>query len=52
MAFSDFSYPDVITQFGLTETSADLFAGVPEFPASVALRTFLGTTAITRERVR
>jgi hypothetical protein len=43
MAFRDFPYPDVVTQFGLTESSADLFPGVPEFPASAALRTFLGT---------
>ncbi len=43
MAFRDFPYPDVITQFGLTENSADLFAGVPDLPASSALQTFLGT---------
>src|SRR5262245_60175496 len=43
MAFRDFPYPDVITQFNLTEDSADLFAGVSELPASDALRTFLGT---------
>lgn len=43
MAFSDFSYPDVVTQLGLTEGSADLFPGVPELPASAALRSFLHT---------
>lgn len=43
MAFRDFPYPDVITQFALTESSADLFPGVPELPASAALQTFLGT---------
>lgn len=43
MAFTDFPYPDVITHFGLTEGSADLFAGVPGLPASAALQTFLGT---------
>lgn len=43
MTFRDFPYPDVITQFGLTESSADLFPGVPDFPASVALQSFLGT---------
>ncbi|MBM3981777.1 MAG: hypothetical protein FJ304_16185 [Planctomycetes bacterium] len=43
IAFRDFAYPDVITQFALTESSADLFPGVPELPASAALQTFLGT---------
>lgn len=43
MAFPDFPYPEVIAQFGLTENSADLFPGVPELPASSALRSFLGT---------
>jgi hypothetical protein len=43
MAFCDFTYPDVITRLGLTESSADLFLGVTELPASDALRSFLGT---------
>jgi hypothetical protein len=43
MAFRDFPYPDVITKLGLSENSADLFAGVTELPASAALRSFLGT---------
>jgi hypothetical protein len=43
MAFRDFPYPDVVTRLGLTENSADLFAGVPDFAASAALRSFLGT---------
>ncbi len=43
MAFSDFPYPDVVTQFGLLETSADLFAGVPGLAPSPALQAFLGT---------
>ena len=43
MAFRDFPYPDLIAHFGLTENSADLFAGVSEFTASPALRAFLGT---------
>src|SRR6478672_11750772 len=46
MAFRDFPYPDVVTQFSLTENSADLFAGVPDLPASAALRSFLGTNFI------
>ncbi len=29
MAFRDFEYPDVVAHFGLTETTADLFGGVP-----------------------
>lgn len=43
MAFSDFPYPDVVAQFGLTEDSADLFAGVPVRAAGPALLAFLGT---------
>lgn len=43
MAFGDFSYPNVLTTFALTESSADLFPGVPELPVSAALRSFLGT---------
>jgi len=42
-AFSDFPYPDVIAQFVLTESSADLFPGVPDLPASAARQSFLGT---------
>lgn len=41
MAFGNFKYPDVIARLGLTESSADLFTGVPELPASDALRAFL-----------
>lgn len=57
MAFSDFTYPDVIGALGLTESSADVFAGVPDVPASAALRTFLGTnlalaTMINTEKAR
>ena len=37
MAFSDFAYPDVITAFGLTESSADLFANVGPVPAGANL---------------
>lgn len=37
MAFSSFTYPDVIPHFGLTEGSQDLFAGVPDRAASSAL---------------
>src|SRR5262245_15762035 len=43
MAFRDFPYPDVVTQFALTEGSGDLFAGVADLPASAALRDFLDT---------
>jgi hypothetical protein len=54
MAFSDFIYPEVIRDLGLTETSApDVFADVPPVPPSaptaallpMAIR--LGTTAHT-----
>ena len=39
MAFSDFTYPEVFAQLGLTfENSPDLFAGVSASPGSVALR--------------
>jgi hypothetical protein len=45
MAFSDFAYPDVIRQLGLTyETADDLFAAVPSFPPTAAMREVLGTT--------
>ena len=43
MAFSSFTYPDVIPHFGLTEGSQDLFAGVPDRAASAALRFFMDT---------
>ncbi len=36
MAFGDFKYPDVVTEFQLTETSADLFGGVPPVAPSAA----------------
>lgn len=38
MAFSDFVYPDVLTQFNLTEATGDLFGHVAPVPASAALR--------------
>jgi hypothetical protein len=39
MAFGDFPYPGVLRTFGLTLNLApDLFAGVPEVPASATLR--------------
>lgn len=38
MAFSDFQYPDVLRQFGLTHaTASDLFAEVPAVPLSQGL---------------
>ncbi|MBY0513681.1 MAG: hypothetical protein K2P78_07180 [Gemmataceae bacterium] len=43
MAFSDFTYPEVVAEFGLRETSADLFAAVPPLTPTPALRAFLGT---------
>lgn len=36
MAFSDFTYPGVLTEFGLTEEAADLFPGVPPVAPSPA----------------
>jgi hypothetical protein len=42
MAFSDFQYPDVIVDLGLTETSVpDLFAGVPPVAAGPLLQAAL-----------
>jgi hypothetical protein len=39
MAFGDFTYPEVLPALGLTlANSPDLFAGVPDVPASPALR--------------
>ena len=39
MAFSDFHYPDVVGQLGLTwQTASDLFAGVPAVPVGPAFR--------------
>lgn len=58
MAFGDFAYPDVLTEFGLTETSADLFESAPDVAPSTALRTFLeinlklATTGNTAEKAR
>src|SRR4051812_22794837 len=46
MAFSDFQYPAVLTQLGLTyEATDDLFAGVPSLPPSAATRESLATTS-------
>jgi hypothetical protein len=36
MAFSNFRYPDVLATFGLEETAADLFGGVPPVPLASA----------------
>ena len=36
MAFSDFTYPSVLTEFGLTERGAYLFPGVPPVAPSAA----------------
>lgn len=45
MAFTDFKYPDVLSQFGLTFDNADdLFAGVPPVPANTPLRQWLPIT--------
>lgn len=42
MAFSDFKYPDLVAQFGLTRESVeDLFAGVPPVPPGEGLRAAL-----------
>ncbi len=42
MAFSDFSYPEVFAALGLREDNTlDMFAGVPDVPASATLRTVL-----------
>lgn len=56
MAFTDFAYPDVLGQFGLTFDNADdLFAGVPPVPPSSPLRLWLpisvplGTTLNTEK---
>jgi hypothetical protein len=39
MAFGDFQYPPVLTQFGLTwQTAPDLFAGAPGVPPSPPFR--------------
>lgn len=46
MAFSDFTYPDVIAQLGLTYDAVDdLFAGVPSLPPLSATRETLATTS-------
>lgn len=46
MAFSDFRYPDVITQLGLTyEAADDLFARVPSLPPLDATRQTMATTS-------
>ncbi len=46
MAFSDFKYPDVIAQLGLTyEPVDDLFAGVPSLPPLDATRQVMATTS-------
>ena len=45
MAFSDFQYPQVFAQLGLTEATApNLFAGVPPVPPTPATRQVLDTT--------
>jgi hypothetical protein len=42
MAFSEFKYPQVFTQLGLTEAMVpDLFVGVPPVPPDTTVRNFL-----------
>lgn len=36
MAFGDFKYPDVVSHFGLTQTTADLFGAAPPVAPSAA----------------
>jgi hypothetical protein len=46
MAFSDFKYPDVLTEFGLTyEPPRDLFPGVPPVPVRPATAAVVRVTA-------
>ena len=46
MAFSDFQYPAVVQQFGLTwQTTDDLFAGVPSVPPTAAFRETIAVTS-------
>lgn len=58
MAYSDFTYPSVVTEFGLAETSADLFAHAAPVAPSLALQAFLSTnltlaaTGNTAEKAR
>lgn len=58
MAFSDFAYPDVLRQFGLTFANADdLFAGVTPVPPSQGLALVLPTavrlaSAVSTEKAR
>jgi hypothetical protein len=45
MAFSNFQYPDVVSELGLTRTSVrDLFANVPPLAPTAELRGMLATT--------
>lgn len=43
MAFSNFTYPDVLTTFGLREDSANLFVDTPHLTPSEPLRGFMPT---------
>lgn len=58
MAFSDFTYPSVVTEFGLTEANAELFPQARPVAPSAALQAFLNTnlalaaTGNTAEKAR
>lgn len=46
MAFSDFKYPDVLREFGLTwQTAENLFAGVQAVPPTPSIREVMAATA-------
>ncbi len=58
MAFSDFTYPEVLRQFGLTwQTTENLFAPIPGIPATPAFRETMNivsrlATTVNTEKAR
>lgn len=52
MAFSEFTYPEVLSTFGLTETTAAMFADAPPVPPSSALLETLPGNLILASLIR